>query len=106
RRRRGGRCRDDRLRDPDIARLALSPRLPRLCPNRPAGMIAFLASVGAAFLAFLSAAGRIVRFAGEALAAALTPPYYPRLILRQVVYIGYRSEEHTSELQSRVDLVC
>jgi phospholipid/cholesterol/gamma-HCH transport system permease protein len=54
-------------------------------------MIGFLASVGAAFLAFLAAAGRIVMFAGEALAAGLTPPYYPRLILRQIVYIGYFS---------------
>jgi len=54
-------------------------------------MIAFLASVGAAFLAFLAAAGRIVRFAGQALAAGLTPPYYPRLIVRQIVYIGYFS---------------
>jgi phospholipid/cholesterol/gamma-HCH transport system permease protein len=54
-------------------------------------MIAFLASVGAAFLAFLAAAGRIVMFAGLALAAGLTPPYYPRLILRQIVYIGYFS---------------
>jgi phospholipid/cholesterol/gamma-HCH transport system permease protein len=54
-------------------------------------MIAYLASVGAAFLAFLAAAGRIVLFAGQALAAGLTPPYYPRLILRQIVYIGYYS---------------
>jgi phospholipid/cholesterol/gamma-HCH transport system permease protein len=54
-------------------------------------MIAFLASVGAAFLGFLAAAGRIVLFAGQALAAGLTPPYYPRLILRQIVYIGYFS---------------
>ena len=54
-------------------------------------MIAFLASIGAAFLTFLAAAGRLVRFAGQALAAGLTPPYYPRLILRQIVYIGYFS---------------
>ena len=54
-------------------------------------MIAFLASVGAAFLAFLAAAGRLVLFAGEALVAGLTPPYYPRLILRQIVYVGYFS---------------
>src|SRR6266513_4870090 len=54
-------------------------------------MIAFLASVGAAFLDFLAAAGRLVIFAGQALAAGLTPPYYPRLVLRQVVYIGYFS---------------
>src|ERR1700694_2469069 len=54
-------------------------------------MIGFLASVGAAFLAFLAAAGRIVMFAGEALAAGLSPPFYPHLILRQIVYIGYFS---------------
>jgi phospholipid/cholesterol/gamma-HCH transport system permease protein len=54
-------------------------------------MIGFLASVGAAFLAFLESAGRLVLFAGRALAAGFTPPYYPRLILRQIVYIGYYS---------------
>ena len=54
-------------------------------------MTAFLASVGAAFLAFLAAAGRLVIFAGQALAAGVTPPYYPRLILRQIVYVGYFS---------------
>ncbi len=54
-------------------------------------MIAFLASVGAAFLAFLAAAGRLVVFTGHALAAGVTPPYYPRLIVRQIVYIGYFS---------------
>jgi len=47
--------------------------------------------VGAAFLAFLESAGRLVLFAGRALAAGFTPPYYPRLILRQIVYIGYYS---------------
>src|SRR6202166_228746 len=54
-------------------------------------MTAFLASVGAAFLAFLAAAGRLAMFAGEALGAGLTPPYYPRLVLRQIVYVGYFS---------------
>src|SRR5438309_2956809 len=54
-------------------------------------MIDFLASVGAAFLGFLAAAGRLVVFAGRALGAGATPPYYPRLILRQIVYIGYYS---------------
>jgi phospholipid/cholesterol/gamma-HCH transport system permease protein len=54
-------------------------------------MIGFLASVGAAFLAFLAAAGRLALFAGRALVAGFTPPYYPRLILRQVVAIGYFS---------------
>ncbi len=54
-------------------------------------MIRFLASVGATFLAFLAAVGRLVMFAGGAVAAGVTPPYYPRLMLRQFVYIGYFS---------------
>ena len=52
-------------------------------------MLTFLASVGAAFFGFLAATGRLVRFALLGLAAALSPPFYPRLILRQVVYMGY-----------------
>ena len=54
-------------------------------------MTAFLASIGAAVFAFLAAVGQLVIFAGQSLGAGLTPPYYPRLILRQVVYIGYFS---------------
>jgi len=51
----------------------------------------FLASIGRAFLDFLAAAGRIVLFALAAIFYALKPPYYPRLILRQMVDIGYYS---------------
>src|SRR5271168_3722087 len=54
-------------------------------------MIAFLASVGAAVFAFLAAVGQLTMFAGQALGTGLTPPYYPRLIVRQIVYIGYFS---------------
>ena len=54
-------------------------------------MIDFLASVGATFLAFLAAVGRLAIFTGRALAAGVAPPYYPRLILRQIVYMGYYS---------------
>jgi phospholipid/cholesterol/gamma-HCH transport system permease protein len=54
-------------------------------------MIAFLASVGAAFFGFLAATGRLVGFAILGLSAALRPPFYPRLILRQIVYMGYYS---------------
>lgn len=51
----------------------------------------FLASIGALFLAFLAATGRLVRFAGGAVAGLFAPPFYPRMILRQIVYIGYFS---------------
>ena len=54
-------------------------------------MMAFLASIGAAFLTFLAGVGRLALFTGRATAAGFTPPYYPRLILRQIVYIGYYS---------------
>jgi phospholipid/cholesterol/gamma-HCH transport system permease protein len=54
-------------------------------------MIAFLASLGAVFLAFLAGTGQLALFAGRALGAAISPPYYPGLILRQIVYIGYYS---------------
>jgi phospholipid/cholesterol/gamma-HCH transport system permease protein len=51
----------------------------------------FLAAVGAAFLGFLAAAGRIVLFTLAALAAMTRPPWYPRQILRQMIDIGYYS---------------
>src|ERR1700719_1354370 len=54
-------------------------------------MIGFLASIGAVFLGFLAATGRLARFALLGLTAAVSPPFYPRLILRQIVYIGYFS---------------
>jgi phospholipid/cholesterol/gamma-HCH transport system permease protein len=50
-----------------------------------------LSAIGAVFLAFLAAVGRLARFAMQALAAAASPPYFPRLIARQVLYIGYYS---------------
>jgi phospholipid/cholesterol/gamma-HCH transport system permease protein len=54
-------------------------------------MIGFLASIGAIFIAFLAATGRIFLFAARAMAAGITPPYYPRLLLRQILHIGYYS---------------
>jgi phospholipid/cholesterol/gamma-HCH transport system permease protein len=51
----------------------------------------FLARVGRVFLSFLAAAGRLALFALQALSHLPRPPYYPRLILRQLVDIGYYS---------------
>ncbi len=50
-----------------------------------------LAAIGRTFLAFLSATGRTVTFAALALFHCATPPWYPRLIVRQVLDIGYYS---------------
>jgi phospholipid/cholesterol/gamma-HCH transport system permease protein len=54
-------------------------------------MLRSLAAIGAAFLSFLAASGRLVVFAGLALATAVTPPFYIRSILREMVNIGYFS---------------
>jgi phospholipid/cholesterol/gamma-HCH transport system permease protein len=54
-------------------------------------MQTFLASIGGAFIGFLAVAGRIVLFALEMVWQALRPPYYWRLILRQMVDVGYYS---------------
>jgi phospholipid/cholesterol/gamma-HCH transport system permease protein len=54
-------------------------------------MLDFLASIGAAFLGFLAATGRLAGFALSGIAAAFRPPYYPRLIVRQIIYMGYFS---------------
>jgi phospholipid/cholesterol/gamma-HCH transport system permease protein len=51
----------------------------------------FLAAIGAAFLGFLAAVGRIMLFAAAALGSLLRPPWYPRIILRQMIDIGYYS---------------
>jgi phospholipid/cholesterol/gamma-HCH transport system permease protein len=51
----------------------------------------FLASIGRAFLDFLSATGSLVIFALLAIWYGIRPPYYPRLILRQMIEIGYYS---------------
>src|SRR5277367_3230050 len=54
-------------------------------------MLRFLAAVGAAFLIFLATTGRLALFACMPLATAFTPPFYPSVILRQMVSIGYFS---------------
>jgi phospholipid/cholesterol/gamma-HCH transport system permease protein len=54
-------------------------------------MLFFLASIGAVFLAFLRATGRLFGFALTALFAGLRPPVYAGLILRQIRDIGYYS---------------
>jgi phospholipid/cholesterol/gamma-HCH transport system permease protein len=54
-------------------------------------MLKALAAIGGAFLGFLAVTGRIVIFALTALATAISPPFYFRAILRQMLHIGYFS---------------
>jgi phospholipid/cholesterol/gamma-HCH transport system permease protein len=54
-------------------------------------MLDFLAAVGRVFLGFLVAAGRFAIFTITAISHCVRPPFYLRLILRQIVDIGYYS---------------
>jgi phospholipid/cholesterol/gamma-HCH transport system permease protein len=51
----------------------------------------FMAATGGVFLGFLAALGRIVNFTMLAIFYSLRPPFYPRLIVRQMIDIGYYS---------------
>ncbi|MEE8444463.1 MAG: ABC transporter permease, partial [Alphaproteobacteria bacterium] len=50
-----------------------------------------LALIGRTFLGFSGVLGRILVFAAKAIVHCVTPPIYPRLILRQMMEIGYYS---------------
>ena len=51
----------------------------------------FIAAIGRTFIGFLSAVGRLSLFTGMALSHCVRPPFYLRLIWRQIVEIGYYS---------------
>jgi len=53
--------------------------------------INFVALIGRAFLRFLATAGRLVLFAAAGVSHIFRPPFYYRLIWRQMVDIGYYS---------------
>jgi phospholipid/cholesterol/gamma-HCH transport system permease protein len=50
-----------------------------------------LATVGRVFLVFLSHVGRLSAFAATAIYHACRPPFYPRLMARAMIEIGYYS---------------
>lgn len=51
----------------------------------------FLASIGRIFLLFLEATGRLAFFTIRAVSSCLTPPFYIRHIIKQMMEIGYYS---------------
>ena len=51
----------------------------------------FLARIGHVFLNFLSATGRLAIFTGISVSHIVRPPFYPRLLMRQIIEIGYYS---------------
>jgi phospholipid/cholesterol/gamma-HCH transport system permease protein len=50
-----------------------------------------LAAIGRFFLGFLATIGDLTLFAGRAVFHGLSGPYYPRIVLRQMIDIGYYS---------------
>ena len=53
--------------------------------------INFLGGIGSLFLGFLRGAGRFGIFAGTAVSHVVRPPFFPRLMLQQMVSVGYFS---------------
>ena len=51
----------------------------------------FLQTIGGTFLGFLAAVGRLSLFTTLSVSHCLRPPIYPRLILKQMIDIGYYS---------------
>ncbi len=51
----------------------------------------FLLPIGRAAFAFLATIGRLANFAARALLHCVTPPFYPRIIGRQMIEIGFFS---------------
>jgi phospholipid/cholesterol/gamma-HCH transport system permease protein len=51
----------------------------------------FVATIGRVLLAFLSHVGRLSAFTGTAVSHIVRPPFYPRLMLRSMIEIGYYS---------------
>jgi len=54
-------------------------------------VIGFVQGVGRTFLSGLEAIGRVTLFTLKAVLQAAQPPYYPRLILKQMLEIGFYS---------------
>ncbi len=51
----------------------------------------FLQRLGRAAIGFLSAVGRLAEFTGRGVMHCFTPPFFPRLLVRQLIDIGYYS---------------
>lgn len=51
----------------------------------------FLQTIGSFTFAFLETIGRLVSFTGTALLHSVRPPFYPRIVLKQMIEIGFFS---------------
>jgi ABC-type transporter Mla maintaining outer membrane lipid asymmetry permease subunit MlaE len=50
-----------------------------------------LQTLGGTALGFFAAVGRLSQFTGNSIRHCFTPPFFPRLLLRQLIDIGYYS---------------
>lgn len=55
------------------------------------GILDFFQKMGETLLNFLGGAGSLTLFTGRSIYHCFTPPFYPRLFLRQLIDIGYYS---------------
>lgn len=53
--------------------------------------MSLIPAIGRVFLSFLASTGRLAMFAGVTVSHIFRPPFYPRLLLRQIIEIGYYS---------------
>lgn len=53
--------------------------------------MSLIPAIGRVSLGFLASTGRLAIFAGVSVSHIFRPPYYPRLLLRQIIEIGYYS---------------
>ena len=51
----------------------------------------FFQPIGSVFLSFLATAGRLTLFTGQGISHCFRPPFYLRIMLRQMIEIGYYS---------------
>lgn len=51
----------------------------------------FLAPIGRMFLLFLAAVGRVILFVWSAVSGIFRPPFYTKMLFRQIIEIGYYS---------------
>ncbi len=51
----------------------------------------FLSTIGRLFLTFLGAIGGLTLFTANAITHSVTPPFYVRLLVRQMIVVGYYS---------------
>ena len=53
--------------------------------------LTFVSTIGRLFIGFLGASGRVAVFTGTSVSHCFRPPFFPRLLIRQMMSVGYYS---------------